>query len=238
MAMINIVIDDIRTFLAQPRTIPFMNERDLQMHLAIALKNSNNYDKVEVEYYVPNHPTLCQIFPPNVYPWGSEMKVDIVVEKDGEFVPIELKYKTKEIKAPTVERFGKQLNCSNISLIKNQGAENMGKYDFWRDVRRIELLISKFAKVKNGLVLFITNDEYYSLPSREGAICAKFSMENGIHGVDKHWSTANGNNPASPSRPGFSLSKQYGIEWVGLTQHNFAWDKNDNTKFNYLLINI
>ena len=53
MATINLVIDDIRTFLAQPRTKPFMNERDLQMHLALFLTATNHYNRVEVEYYVP-----------------------------------------------------------------------------------------------------------------------------------------------------------------------------------------
>ena len=100
MAMINIVIDDICTFLAQPRTIPFMNERDLQMHLAIFLTATTHYDRVEVEYYVP------KVTLGNGYVWENEMKVDIVVVREGEYVPIELKYKTREIPGINIDRFG------------------------------------------------------------------------------------------------------------------------------------
>lgn len=48
------VYNDILRFITEEEQNLFFNERDLQMHLALyLLKSSNNYDDVEVEYYVP-----------------------------------------------------------------------------------------------------------------------------------------------------------------------------------------
>ena len=57
------------------------------------------------------------------------MHIDILVIIDNCWYPIELKYKT--------------LKCSIISdgenfYLKNHGAEDLGKYDFHKDVQYIE----------------------------------------------------------------------------------------------------
>lgn len=159
MPTINTVINDIRTFLARPRTIPFMNERDLQTHLAIYLTATRHYDHVEVEYYVPKE-TLG-----SGYVWGNDMKVDIVVVKDGEYVPIELKYKTQEIPGINIDRFGEVLK--GVQIVKNQSAQNEAKYAFWKDVRRIELLKERFSSIKSGVALFMTNDYSYQMSQKQ-----------------------------------------------------------------------
>ena len=56
MALIDTVCDDIQKFLETRNATNarrFGNERDLQMHLVIALKSTNHYDNVDLEYYVP-----------------------------------------------------------------------------------------------------------------------------------------------------------------------------------------
>ena len=82
--LIDIVQQDIFAFLESNEELLF-NERDFQMHLATWLrKSANDYDDVDVEYYVP------KIELPN-YVWDSELRLDIVVKKDGEYCPVELK---------------------------------------------------------------------------------------------------------------------------------------------------
>ena len=88
--LIDIVRHDVFAFLENNNELLF-NERDFQMHLATWLRNSQNrYDDVDVEYYVPKSEL-------DDYVWDSELRLDIVVEKDGEFCPVELKYKTKKV---------------------------------------------------------------------------------------------------------------------------------------------
>ena len=230
MALIDTVAKDVHNFLQENKNRPFMNERDLQMHLAIALKNSgNNYDKVEVEYYVP----LKALGKP--YVWNNEMKVDIVVKKDDEFIPIELKYKTKAIgKAKTaktkkskaknakkdIERFGEVLK--NVVIIKDQSAQNLAKYDFWKDVRRIELLEKRFKAVTGGLVLFMTNDPSYQREPKEHSLSYTDSIEGGEHGPVRK--------ALSDERIQFRLRQNYTIEWSA------DLDKNNPNQFEYILL--
>ena len=74
---IEIVQHDVFAFLKSNEELLF-NERDFQMHLVTWLRNSTNaYDDVDVEYYVPRSELQN-------YVWDSELRLDIVVKKDGE----------------------------------------------------------------------------------------------------------------------------------------------------------
>lgn len=232
MTLIEKVTEDVQVFLGKQKNGPFKNERDLQMHLAIALKNSsNNYDKVEVEYYVPLKALGKS------YIWKNEMKVDIVVEKDGEFIPIELKYKTKAIgkkkttkkkttKAKNtkqeIKRFGEILK--NVVIIKDQSAQNLAKYDFWKDVRRIELLEKRFKAVTGGLAIFLTNDPSYQREPKENAMSYTHSIEGGDHGPVR--------NALSDERIQFRLRQNYTIEWSA------DLDKDNPNQFEYILLKV
>ena len=194
-----IVEEDIGRFLQSVKCV-FANERDLQMHLAIYLEKSGNYDSVEVEYYVPKEELT------EGYIWDTEMKVDIVVSKDGIYVPIELKYKTKAISESSPVRFGESLSGAQIT--KNQAAQNLAKYDFWKDVRRLEILKKRFNNIYGGICLFLTNDESYINQPRENAKCRNFSMCPDTHGKEMSWE-----GDERQERPNFSLDKEYPIYW-------------------------
>lgn len=100
--MANNLLQQVRTDVVQflsGESVLFSNESDLQLRLSCYLKLSGHYDRVEVEYYVPFQE--LQRLDPSLttanFPWDSDLYIDIVVEKDGQFVPIELKYPTKDI---------------------------------------------------------------------------------------------------------------------------------------------
>ena len=133
-----IVRADVFAFLDSNEELLF-NERDLQMHLATWLrKSANRYDDVDVEYYVPKSEL-------ENYIWDSELRLDIVVRKDGEYCPVELKYKTRKVERK-ITRFDEELN-DKVVVMKNQGAQDLGMYDFWKDVRRVELVRNRFKRV-------------------------------------------------------------------------------------------
>lgn len=121
MTLVEMVHQDLVSFLTNPPKLMF-NERDFQVHLCVWLKRSAfSYDEVEVEYDVPYQELGKDC------PWTNEMRLDIVVQKDGEFLPVELKYKTKRIEK-NVLRFGEALD--KVEVVKNQGAQDLGMYDF------------------------------------------------------------------------------------------------------------
>lgn len=205
----------------------FCNECDLQLQLARYLScSSRGYDKIYLEYFIPSRAVEQQMTdkllsvsdykPQNLY-------IDIVVEKDGEFLPIELKYKTMPINAE-VYRFGEKLE--KVEILKNHGARDLGAYDFWRDVSRIECLIKRFNNVKNGIALFVTNDKgYWTLPKvGTNPNYANFSMKDGVRNQKKTWQ---GNTAMSAARPSFNVNKEYELVW-----------KDHDLPFRYCLLQI
>lgn len=219
--LIDIVQQDIFAFLESNEELLF-NERDFQMHLATWLrKSANDYDDVDVEYYVPKSEL------PN-YVWDSELRLDIVVKKDDEYCPIELKYKTKKVERQ-ISRFDEMLD-DKVVVMKNQGAQDLGMYDFWKDVRRIELVRNRFAKVKGGLAIFVTNDALYTKASRPESNNYLLNMNEGKHSVIKHWQNENSACAKMNSYKSFEVEKEYSINW----HHRNV----DNIPFHYCVVNV
>ena len=221
MAMlVEIVREDVCAFLESNEELLF-NERDFQMHLATWLRtSSNNYDDVDVEYYVP-HQELDN------YVWQSELRLDIVVRKDGEYCPVELKYKTKKVERQ-IARFDEKLH-NKYAVMKTQGAQDLGMYDFWKDVRRVELVRNRFERVKNGLAVFVTNDEFYTKGSKETSNNYLFNMDVGkAHSKQKHW--AKPESTCAKTHPNFEVEREYVIEW-----HHREIDSVD---FHYCIVTI
>lgn len=200
--LITIVEQDVLSFLERNDELLF-NERDFQMHLATWLRNSRNaYDDVDVEYYVPQAEL-------DNYVWDSELRLDIVVKKGGEYCPVELKYKTQKVEK-TITRFGEKLN-DNVVVMKNQSAQNLGMYDFWKDVRRVELVRNRFKNVNGGLAVFVTNDSLYTRASRADSNNYLMNMDEGAHSTMKHWRNPESTN--AKTHPNFEVEREYSIKW-------------------------
>ena len=85
----------------------------------------------------------------------------ILINKDGGYIPIELKYKTLS------------LGMKNNFDLKNQSAQDLGRYNFIKDIKRLEEL--KYTKINAeesiinpnlkkylfGFAVFLTNDKSY-----------------------------------------------------------------------------
>ena len=179
------------------------NERDLQMHLAKHLLVSGHYSDVDLEYFIPKEDL------PD-YPWENEqLRIDLVAKIEDEYLPIELKYKTRTVCKP-LPRFG-ETSKDSVEVMKNQGAQDLGMYDFWKDVRRIELVRKRYKKVKNGLAVFVTNDERYKKPGRSDSNHANMSMNEGAHTSKKHWLKKE--SKCCTTHPDFDVEKEYSIHW-------------------------
>ena len=95
--------------------------------------------------------------------------------------------------------------------MKNQGAQDLGMYDFWKDVRRMELVRKRFGRVKGGLAVFVTNDVVYTKESKSTSNNYQFNMANGVHDTIRHW--RNPESSCAKSHPTFILGQEYVIEW-------------------------
>ena len=219
--LINEVESDIRNFLKQQTELLF-NEFDFQMQLAIYLRMTQKYDDVESEYFMPTKNTSIL----DGYDWDSNMRIDIVVRRGDEYVPIELKYVTKKVVRDYM-RFG--VLVRGMEILKNHAAQDIRRYDFWKDVRRIELIKNIFPNVHNGLAVFLTNDSAYLKDPKTDSVCAPFSMSGTreIGGGRMDWQ---GSPATAKDHKPFLLDGLYRL----------AWDKTmiDNIEFIYTILRI
>jgi hypothetical protein len=202
------------------------NERDFQMHLATHLRTNSKFEDVDVEYFVPAEEL-------ENYPWinrskkKAELRLDILVRKGEEFLPIELKYKTKKVERQ-ISRFDELLD-EKVIVMKNQGAQDLGMYDFWKDVRRIELVRNRFERVKGGLAVFVTNDVFYTKGSKHSSNNYLLGMAGDVTRLkQKHW--RNPESTCAKTHPNFDIEQAYDIVWHSR--------EIDNEYFYYCIVNI
>jgi hypothetical protein len=211
------LINQINTFLGNHFGF-FHSEEEVQILLAKYLLNTGQYDDVFVEYCVNRE------LVPN-YPWKNDKKIaiDIVVRVDNNYIPIEIKYKTKRQIFPHYI-FGSQTNVE----LSEQGAQNEGCYSFWKDVKRIELLHETFNLKYEGLVLFITNDPSYMNPPRPDVQYGPFSIHNErqvAQGTFLNWDCTKKAIKVDRAEkfPGFTISRDYTINWRDLNIKNHKY---------------
>ena len=214
-----VVKADVDSYLKATHTEILFNERDFQMHLATYLKETEHYDDVDLEYFVPT-----DMLDGYKDLWNSELRLDILVRKGEEYCPIELKYKTKAIKS-SLKRFGVQVE--DVVIVKNQGAQDLGMYGFWKDVKRVEMVKERFNAVISGLSVFLTNDESYKKRSRETSNNREFCMCEGMNSRSKHWQRET---KITVEYKGFNLSREYHITW---DKANFG-----GYEFHYCIVEI
>ncbi|MCR5430421.1 MAG: hypothetical protein K6E58_04240 [Eubacterium sp.] len=174
----------------------FVSEADFQLALAWQIKQMYK-DEVEVR---------CE------YPLESDssIHIDIVVIKKNKWIPIELKYKTKECNIDDNDKFH----------LKNHGAKDVGCYDYLKDISRIEK-ISKRKEFWKGYTVLLTNDlSYLKKPKKEKAYYRNFSLENKkkLHRYLR-WD-GNTSDETVNARPNFNLSKYYSCHWKKYTDVN------------------
>lgn len=217
-ALADVVKEDIADFIRSQNTLMF-NERDFQVQLALHLASQRHYDDIEIEYFVPN--SLAE-----GYDWDSNLYIDIVVCKGDEYVPVELKYTTREVRKD-ISRFGQTL--PDVPIIRNQGADNNIRYNFWKDVRRLELIGKIFPKVHNGLAVMLTCDPAFLKEHRPTVASYPFSMNEGFTagGGVMDWT---GEVKARDNHRPFLLENEYTVHWQTV--------EIENVEFNFTIIKI
>ncbi|MFN4878834.1 MAG: hypothetical protein ACK5H3_02195 [Flavobacteriia bacterium] len=192
----------------------FTREQEIQIYLADYLNRKKWFDNVYLEYHIPSNSI-------EKYPWkdSNNIYIDIVICSEGKYYPIEIKYKTISQTIP-IKIFG----SSRSVILGHHGAQNIGCYDFWKDIKRLELFEQTFEKVEKGIMIFITNDESYLQPPRNNEVgYAQFSIdENRVVkcGQKLDW---NGALSISVNRPPIQLSNGYSLNWreMQLKQHKY-----------------
>lgn len=197
------VCKDLLSYVKQIDRVVF-NERDLQLYLSDKLKSSGHYGDVYLEYRLPRG--VNSNFDEGYAPWKTECpSIDIVLEIGNRFIAIELKNKLKSFSA-NLSRFGES---ANVQILKNQSAQNIGRYQFWKDVKRLELLKQSYKNVLGGVALFLTNDTNYQNTTSD-ADYAAFSMERGCKKGGKNSKALDWGSPIKKGKDGEELMDKSG----------------------------
>lgn len=94
---------------------------------------------------------------------GKKDFLDILFHDGPKKIGIELKYKTRR---------------KDGFHFTNQGAQNNGKYDFIKDICRLERFKAKRI-IDVGFAVFLTNDETYWSPAERGSMVKPFDLVSG-----------------------------------------------------------
>lgn len=129
--------------LAERRPV-FHSEADFQHALAWLIHEHHPTAKVRLEY----RPARLE----------RKTYVDIWIEQGDEICAIELKYKTRRLQATVGEE--------PFDLM-DQSAQDIARYDFCKDIGRIEALTSAYPGL-TGFAVLLTNDRGYWRKSRRG----------------------------------------------------------------------
>jgi hypothetical protein len=190
--------------LAQKRPV-FHSEKDFQLHFAWEMKE-HNYD-VRLEY-----DPRC---------FDANAAIDIMLPKDQ--IAIELKYKSR--------LFVHEYNGEAYAL-KNHAAEDVARYDFWKDVWRLETVV-RTGKARCGYAIFVTNNPGYWKPGRRTSVDAAFRMHDGreVYG-QLAWNGASEGTMKHRESP-IQLGSSYTLRWINFSELNVR-----GGMFQYLLLEI
>jgi hypothetical protein len=124
--------------LAKKRPI-FHSEKDFQHALAWKIQAADPTTSIRLELPVTGNADRGRIH------------LDLLVESRRQRCAIELKYKTAKMKAEV---------HNELFSLSNQGAQDFGRYDFLKDVTRLERYV---ASTRNsiGYAILLTNDQCY-----------------------------------------------------------------------------
>ena len=205
-------INKILNNLSNKRKI-FVSEADFKFALAWEIKSEIPEAKVRLEY--------CPV------DIDSSMHIDILVKMGEDIYPIELKYMTKQCDVTVDdERF----------ILKNQGAQDVKRYDFIKDISRVERLSERMGNFKEGYCIAITNDpSYWNTSSNKNTCDAAFRINhNSIKEGKLEWAAHTGNGTNKNREESLILKNRYDIYW----QEYSKIDNSSSGQFKYLSINV
>jgi len=185
----------------------FHSEADFQHHLAWRIHRELDNPELRLEYPLSKDKS-------------NRWEYCDILLRSPHLVGIELKYKTRFMSAG--------VNGEQYEL-KNQAAQDVGRYDFLKDVSRLEIWCEQ-SRIESGCAIILTNDHSYWTPPRNNNTVDKdFRIhERIISGILPWGQEASAGTMKNRENP-IPLKTAYSLKWR---------DTPNNHGFRYLLINI
>jgi hypothetical protein len=156
-------VSEVLKALAKERSI-FHSEADFQHAIAWEIHKRLPRASVRLER------------PVKVSHRDKRLHVDIWVEQGDDVLAIELKYKTRALDV---------LVGSERYALRSQSAQDLGRYDFIKDIARVETFVVDRRPQATGCAILLTNDpSYWKQPLNYNTADARLRLHEGssLHG--------------------------------------------------------
>jgi len=147
-------LNEMLVNLSQKRPV-FHSEADFQHALAWEIHNCFSDCAMRLEFK-----------PPHI---KSRIYADVWISNSSSIAAIELKYKTRRLSVKVANE--------TFDLL-NQSAQDIGRYDFIKDIQRLEQITSGKKDIK-GYAILLTNDSSYWSEPRGMTVDANFRINEG-----------------------------------------------------------
>ena len=157
---------------------------------------------------------------------GKQRYLDVWVSHESRILAIELKYKTRALSV----RIGNE----QFSL-KDQGGQDDGRYDFIKDIRRLEQFLSG-RRGGAGYAILLTNDSaYWTPPSGRRTLGADFRLHQGrnLHGT-LSWRAGAAPGTILGREEPIELHGKYAVHWESYSQLS----SRSYGRFRYLAVKV
>lgn len=200
-------IHEILKELSKERPI-FHNEKDFQF--ALGWKIQQEYPDINVRFE-----KRFEIEPKEIY-------VDLCLDTGTQVIPIELKYKTIQVKS-------KEDNF----ITKNHWAQDQARYDYVNDIARIENILQTNSQ-NQGFALLLTNYPAYWKQGRECTKDEQFRIhEDKVLYGNLDWKKDTSKGTKGGRIEKIKLKGSYEVKWK-----DYSNLKVENGNFRYLLTEI
>ena len=136
---------------------------------------------------------------------SSTLHLDMLVTSDGLALAVELKYKTVTLVHLTQEH--------DFHLL-NQGAQDLGRYDYLKDIWRLEKITKSVPRCKGWAVLLTNDGNYWTQSKRSDTVDSDFRLAEGstMSGV-RAWGDKASAGTKKNREASISLENSYILHW-------------------------
>lgn len=176
----------------------------------------------EIHKRYPEAKVRLEVHPGRI---GKREYIDIWVKLRNKIYAIELKYKTKKIEVR---------HDDEEFFLLNQSAQDVGRYDFIKDICRLERFVKNHSGAIGYAIMLTNDDNYWKVTTRTDTVDADFRIHEGkVLKGRLNWNgasegTMKGRNEA------LQLQEEYLLHWVNYSK----LPEVGPNQFRYLLLTI
>ncbi|MBM3210655.1 hypothetical protein FJZ33_00430 [Candidatus Poribacteria bacterium] len=211
-------IEDMLDKLSKKRPV-FHSEADFQHALAWEIHKSYPGADIRLEKRIVLN--------------GDEIYIDISISLDNDTMLIELKYKTKGV---SITIFGEEFK------LKDQSAQDCNRYDFIKDISRIEKCL-RYAQSTHGAAILLTNDPNYWNPDGQETADRDFRIYDGKTLIKRklEWKEGTSEGTSKGREEPICLENNYNFHWKDysdMAKHKDCHNRKQNGLFRYLYVKV